>query len=249
MIQIRDLHKQLGTAHVLQGVDFDVAAGEIIALIGPSGTGKSVLLKQIVGLLEPDAGDVFVHGQSVPRANSAQLAQLRRGMGYVFQNAALLDFLTVAENLRLALPDQEYRANRRAAEKRIRSALAMVNLHVSTLRKLPGELSGGMRKRVGVARAIIHEPRVLLYDEPATGLDPRNVAAIDDLILRNRDRFGATSLVVTHDIPSVHRVADRVVLLAEGRVRFIGKPPELLTTEDEYVRNFLFFPRRQHEHL
>ncbi|HEY0303939.1 MAG TPA: ATP-binding cassette domain-containing protein [Longimicrobiales bacterium] len=249
MIQIRDLHKQLGTAHVLQGVDFDVAAGEIIALIGPSGTGKSVLLKHIVGLLEPDAGDVLVHGHSVPRANSAQLAQLRRGMGYVFQDAALLDFLTVAENLRLALPDQEYRANRRAAEKRIRSALAMVNLHVDTLRKLPGELSGGMRKRVGVARAIIHEPRVLLYDEPATGLDPRNVAAIDDLILRNRDRFGATSLVVTHDIPSVHRVADRVVLLAEGRVRFIGKPPELLTTEDEYVRNFLFFPRRQHEHL
>lgn len=249
MIQIRELHKQLGNAQVLQGVDFDVAAGEILALIGPSGTGKSVLLKHVVGLLEPDAGDVLVDGHSVPRANSARLAQMRRGMGYVFQDGALLDFLTVAENLRLALPDPEYRANPRAAEKRIRSAIAMVNLHVDTLRKLPGELSGGMRKRVGVARAIIHEPGILLYDEPATGLDPRNVAAIDDLILRNRDRFGATSLVVTHDMLSVHRIADRVVLLAEGRVRFIGKPHELLTSEDEYVRNFMFFPRRQHEHL
>jgi phospholipid/cholesterol/gamma-HCH transport system ATP-binding protein len=249
MIRIRGLHKQLGNAPVLQGIDLDVAAGEVLALIGPSGTGKSVLLKHIVGLLEPDEGDVLVDGHSVPRANSAQLAQLRRGMGYVFQDAALLDFLTVAENLRLALPDAEYRANRRAGERRIRNAIGLVNLSADTLRKLPGELSGGMRKRVGVARAIIHEPRILLYDEPATGLDPRNVAAIDDLILRNRDRFGATSLVVTHDIPSVHRVADRVVLLAAGRVRFTGKPHELLTSDDEYVRNFMFQPRRQHEHL
>ena len=249
MIQIRGLHKRLGNAQVLRGIDLDVEPGEILALIGPSGTGKSVLLKHIVGLLEPDDGDVVVNGQSIPRSSSTQLAQLRRAMGYVFQDAALLDFLTVEQNLRLALPDQEYRKNEAAAAVRIRSAIAMVNLAEDVLVKLPGELSGGMRKRVGVARAIIHEPRILLYDEPATGLDPRNVAAIDDLILRNRDRFGATSLVVTHDIPSVHRVADRVALLAEGAVRFLGTPHELLASEDEYVRNFLFYTRRKHEHV
>lgn len=249
MISIRGLQKKLGNAQVLQGVDLDVAPGEILALIGPSGTGKSVLLKHIVGLLEPDCGDVLVNGQSVPGANRTQLAQLRRTMGYVFQDAALLDFLSVAENLRLALCDQEYRANEAAAQARIRGAITMVNLNEDTLLKLPGELSGGMRKRVGVARAIIHEPRILLYDEPATGLDPRNVVVIDQLILRNRDRFGATSLVVTHDIPSVHRIADRVLLLAEGRVRFLGTPRDLLDTDDGYVRDFILQPRTTHEHL
>ena len=249
MIRIRALHKRLGNAAVLRGIDLDVAPGEILALIGPSGTGKSVLLKHIVGLMDPDSGDIAIAGQSVPRANRAQLAHLRRSMGYVFQDAALLDFLTVEDNLRLALSDDEYRGNEGAARARIYNAIAMVNLAEDTLRKLPGELSGGMRKRVGVARAIIHEPRILLYDEPATGLDPRNVAAIDDLILRNRDRFGATCLVVTHDIPSVHRVADRVMLLADGKVQFLGKPHELLASEDEYVRNFLFYTRRTHEHV
>jgi phospholipid/cholesterol/gamma-HCH transport system ATP-binding protein len=249
MIRIRALHKQLGSARVLQGVDVDVAPGEIMALIGPSGTGKSVLLKHIVGLLEPDSGDVTVEGCSVPRADAATLAQLRRRMGYVFQDAALLDFLTVEQNLRLALPDQEYRHAESAASARIRNAIAMVNLSADVLPKYPDELSGGMRKRVGVARAIIHEPRLLLYDEPATGLDPRNVAAIDELVLRNRDRFGATSLIVTHDIPSVHRVADRVLLLTEGRVRFLGTPRELVESDNEYVTNFLFYTRRKHEHV
>lgn len=249
MISIRALRKRLGLAQVLQGIDLDVHAGEILALIGPSGTGKSVLLKHIVGLLEPDSGAVVVDGHSVPDADAALLARLRRRMGYVFQDAALLDFLTVAQNLRLALSDDEYRRNEDAAAARMRNALTTVNLPEDVLAKYPGELSGGMRKRVGVARAIIHEPHILLYDEPATGLDPRNVAAIDELVLRNRDRFGATSLIVTHDIPSVHRVADRVVLLAEGRVRFLGTPRELIETEDDFVRNFLFYTRRKHEHV
>ena len=249
MIYINGLQKQLGGNAVLRGVDMTIEAGEVLALIGPSGTGKSVLLKHICGLMEPDDGDVVIEDRSVTAANARELAHIRRSMGYVFQDAALLDSLTVERNLRLALSDAECRRDATAAQRRIRAAIAMVNLDESVLRKLPIELSGGMRKRVGVARAIIHEPRILLYDEPATGLDPRNVAAIDELILRNRDRFGATSVVVTHDIPSVQRVADRVAMLADGKVRFVGTPKELLMSEDEDVQNFMFFTGRKNEHV
>lgn len=249
MIYINQLYKKLGGAEVLRGVDIAIEEGEILAVIGPSGTGKSVLLKHIVGLLDPDAGDVLIDGRSVTAANASQLAEMRRTMGYVFQDAALLDSLTVERNLSLALSDDEHRRDAQGARKRLRNAIAMVNLDESVLSKTPMELSGGMRKRVGVARAIIHEPRILLYDEPATGLDPRNVAAIDELILRNRDRFGATSIVVTHDIPSVQHVADRVAMLSEGKVRFLGTPRELLLSEDEHVQNFMFFTRRKNEHV
>ena len=249
MIHINRLHKRLGGATVLDGVDMVIESGEVIALIGPSGTGKSVLLKHIVGLMEPDDGDVVVDNRSVRRANARELADMRRTMGYVFQDAALLDFLTVEKNLRLALSDAEYRHDAAGAQRRIKAAIAMVNLDESVLGKLPSQLSGGMRKRVGVARAIIHEPRILLYDEPSTGLDPRNVAAIDELVLRNRDRFGATSVIVTHDIPSVHRIADRVALLAEGRLRFLGTPRQLLDSDDPHVRNFMFHTRRKDEHV
>ena len=249
MIQINGLHKKLGGTPVLQGVDLVIEEGEVLALIGPSGTGKSVLLKHIVGLMDPDSGDVFIDNRSVRRANARELADMRRSMGYVFQDAALLDSLTVRRNLRLALSDAEYRHDPDGAANRIRTAIAAVNLDETVLDKLPSELSGGMRKRVGVARAIIHEPRVLLYDEPSTGLDPRNVAAIDELVLRNRDRFGATSVIVTHDIPSVHRIADRVGLLADGRVRFLGTPKELLASNDPHVTNFMFYARRKDEHV
>jgi phospholipid/cholesterol/gamma-HCH transport system ATP-binding protein len=249
MIQINGLHKKLGGTPVLQGVDLIIEAGEVLALIGPSGTGKSVLLKHIVGLMAPDSGDVVIDNRSVRRANAGELADMRRSLGYVFQDAALLDSLTVRRNLRLALSDAEYRHDPEGAAHRIRSAIAAVNLDETVLDKLPSQLSGGMRKRVGVARAIIHEPRVLLYDEPSTGLDPRNVAAIDELVLRNRDRFGATSVIVTHDIPSVHRIADRVGLLADGRVRFLGTPKELLASNDPYVTNFMFYARRKDEHV
>lgn len=249
MIHVNGLHKKLGGAPVLQGVDLVIEAGEVLALIGPSGTGKSVLLKHIVGLLDPDHGDVVINNRSVRCANARELAEMRRSMGYVFQDGALLDSLTVRRNLRLALSDTEYRHDPNGANNRIRTAIAAVNLDDTVLDKLPSQLSGGMRKRVGVARAIIHEPRVLLYDEPSTGLDPRNVAAIDELVVRNRDRFGATSVIVTHDIPSVHRIADRVGLLAEGRVRFLGTPQELLASNDPHVTNFMFYARRKNDHV
>lgn len=239
MISIRSLHKSLNGSRVLRGVDLEVHAHETLALIGPSGTGKSVLLKHIVGLLEPDAGDVLINGQSVAQATYEQLARLRLELGYVFQDAALLDSLTVEENLRLALSDDACRRDPAFAHSRILEALDLVNLDASTLRKLPRELSGGMRKRVGVARAIINRPRVLLYDEPTTGLDPQNVERINELVLKNQMRFGATSIVISHDLSSVRRIATRVALLAHGIVHFHGTPAELDASTDSFVRDFL----------
>jgi phospholipid/cholesterol/gamma-HCH transport system ATP-binding protein len=239
MITITALTKKLGGTVVLNGIDLDVATGETLALIGPSGTGKSVLLKHIVGLLEPDSGDVRINEHSIAHATYRELATLRQDIGYVFQDAALLDSLTVDENLRLALSDAECRRDARYAPGRVLEALTNVNLDTSVLRKFPRELSGGMRKRVGVARAIINRPRIILYDEPATGLDPRNVERINELVLKNQERFGATSIVITHDIPSVQRVADRVALLAQGAVQFHGTPAQLRDCSNPIVRDFL----------
>jgi phospholipid/cholesterol/gamma-HCH transport system ATP-binding protein len=239
MISIRSLQKSLGGAPVLRGVNLEVCAHETLALIGPSGTGKSVLLKHIVGLLEPDAGDVLINGHSVAHASYRELAQLRSQVGYVFQDAALLDSLNVEENLRLALSDAVCRRDPTFARGRILEALDLVNLDPSVLHKLPRELSGGMRKRVGVARAIINRPHVLLYDEPTTGLDPRNVERINALILKNQSHFGATSIVISHDLASVHRIANRVALLAQGVIHFHGTPPELDACIDPIVREFL----------
>jgi phospholipid/cholesterol/gamma-HCH transport system ATP-binding protein len=239
MIRITDLHRKLGGVPVLAGIDLEVEAGEVLALIGPSGTGKSVLLKHIIGLLEPDRGDVLVGGRSVVKATYRQLAVIRRGMGYVFQDAALLDSLTLEENLRLALDDAACRRSPGYAAARIAASMAAVNLPTDALRKRPGELSGGMRKRGGVARAILNEPSVLLYDEPTTGLDPRNAAGIHRLIRSIRNRLGATSLVVTHDITALPGLADRVALLEGGRVRFLGTPAELLASDDAGVVEFL----------
>ena len=238
MIRIEGVHKRLGGRPVLRGVDLEVERGEILALVGPSGTGKSVLLKHIVGLIQPDAGDVYVDGRSVGRASYGELAEIRRRMGYVFQDGALLDSLTIRENLRLALDDDAYERHPERCERAIEETLALVNLDGSVLEKRPGELSGGMRKRVGVARAILNRPEVLLYDEPTAGLDPRNVVHMDGLIARMRDRLGATSVVITHDLGSVRRIADRVALLADGRVRFVGNVAEFFDSRDPEVRAF-----------
>jgi phospholipid/cholesterol/gamma-HCH transport system ATP-binding protein len=235
MITIRSLEKSLGGTPVLRGVNLNVQEQETLALIGPSGTGKSVLLKHIVGLLEPDAGDVLVEGRSVARANARELASLRRKMGYVFQDAALLDSLTVLENLQLAFSD----AAHENAIDRIHDVIEQVNLNDSVLRKYPRELSGGMRKRVGVARALMNRPRIMLYDEPTTGLDPRNVERMNELVSRNRDHLGATSIMISHDLGAVQQIADRVALLIDGQVRFHGTPAELNASEDPVVQDFI----------
>jgi phospholipid/cholesterol/gamma-HCH transport system ATP-binding protein len=238
MIEIRALHSYLGGRAVLRGVDLRIATGEAVAIIGPSGTGKSVLLKHVIGLLEPDAGDVLIDGRSIGRARYRELADVRAAMGYVFQDGALLDSLTVRQNLRLALSDERCAHDHDFADERITESLAAVNLPVRVLEQLPAELSGGMRKRVGVARAIINSPRVILYDEPTTGLDPANARAINELIRSTHRRLGATTVVVSHELTALERIADRVILLDSGVVCFDGTPAELFATSNPGVAAF-----------
>jgi phospholipid/cholesterol/gamma-HCH transport system ATP-binding protein len=235
MIRVDALHKQLAGQRVLDGVTLEVPRGQAVALVGPSGTGKSVLLKHIIGLMQPDSGDVVIDDVSVVRAGYKQLATLRRRIGYVFQDAALLDSLTVEENLRLALNDAACAHDPEHCARRILAALHAVNLAAPVLDKLPGELSGGMRKRVGVARALINQPDIILYDEPTTGLDPQNTAVINQTIAESRKR-NATSLVITHDIDAIRTFADRVVMLEDGRIRFDGTPADFYSTQTTFTR-------------
>jgi phospholipid/cholesterol/gamma-HCH transport system ATP-binding protein len=239
MIEFRDLHKSLGGEPVLRGIDLSVQEGETLALLGPSGAGKSVLLKHAIGLMRPDRGDVLVDGISLARASTSELRRIRRRVGYVFQNAALFDSLTVAENIRLAQDDD--RELRSVAECRAEAAtlLERVNLDPSVLDMFPSQLSGGMRKRVGVARAIASHPRYLLYDEPTTGLDPINAETIDALIMELDMKLGVTSIVVTHDLESAFQVGDRIALLYEGRIHICAPPDDILASTDPVVQRFV----------
>lgn len=239
MIAVEGLHKRMGRDHVLRGIDLTVGRGEVVALVGPSGTGKSTLLKHVIGLLEPDGGDVRIDGRSVSTAGGRELSDLRRRMGYAFQDGALLDSLTVRENLRLALDDDACARDPDHERRRISEALRSVQLEPGVLAKRPDELSGGMRKRVGVARAILNEPELLLFDEPTSGLDPRNVRAIHALVRSARSRYGATALVVTHALTALPDFADRVVLLLRGRVHLDTSPAGLFTSPDPEVRSFI----------
>ena len=237
MIEFQDLHKAFGPKTVLGGLSLKIADGETLVIIGYSGTGKSVALKHIVGLLQPDAGDVIVDGKAVSTLDRADLTTLRQGIGYVFQFAALFDSMTVADNLALGL-----RRRRGLSEEeiddRVREALALVDLS-GTEERLPAELSGGMRKRVGIARAIALQPRYILYDEPTTGLDPVTSAVIDRLMVRTREHLGVTGVVVTHDMRSAYTVGDRIAMLYEGRIRQVGTVAEIQETEDPVVRQFI----------
>lgn len=245
MIEFRDVHKAFDDLQVLRGVDLTVEEGETLALLGPSGTGKSVLLKHAIGLLVPDRGDVIVDDISVVRADEEQLRQLRRRLGYVFQNAALFDSLTVAENLYLAQTDERTARSQAECRREAKELLERVNLDASVLDKYPSELSGGMRKRVGVARAIASNPRYLLWDEPTTGLDPVNADNIDELILELGRGTGVTSIVVTHDLDTAFEVGDRIALLYEGKVRAVGTPREMLDSTDPVVMRFVRRTRLQ----
>jgi phospholipid/cholesterol/gamma-HCH transport system ATP-binding protein len=236
VIEFQDLHKGFGEQSVLAGLSLTVQDGETLVIIGYSGTGKSVALKHVVGLLHPDAGDVIVDGQAVSTLDRDGLTALRRGIGYVFQFAALFDSMTVAENVamglrRRGLSDEEI-------EDRVREALALVDLS-GTEERLPAELSGGMRKRVGIARAIALRPRYILYDEPTTGLDPVTSAIMDRLMVRAREHLGVTGVVVTHDMRSAYTVGDRVAMLYEGRIRQVGTVAEIQATADPVVRQFI----------
>lgn len=236
MIQFRDLRKAFDERTVLDGFTLDIVDGETMVIIGFSGAGKSVALKHVVGLLHPDAGDVIVDGRPVSTLDRAALTTLRRDIGYVFQFAALFDSLTVADNVALGLrrrglSDEEIDA-------RVAEALALVDL-TGTDAQFPAELSGGMRKRVGIARAIALKPRYILYDEPTTGLDPVTSAVMDRLMVRTREHLGVTGLVVTHDMRSAYTVGDRIAMLYEGRVRQVGTVAEIQATGDPVVRQFI----------
>jgi phospholipid/cholesterol/gamma-HCH transport system ATP-binding protein len=239
MIEFRNVHKAFDTLQVLSGVDLVVEDGETLALLGPSGTGKSVLLKHAIGLLKPDLGDVIVDGTSVANASDRQLRDLRRRLGYVFQNAALFDSLTVAENLYLAQTDDSMSRTPKECRAEAIELLRRVNMDAGVLDKYPAELSGGMRKRVGVARAIASRPRYLLWDEPTTGLDPVNADNIDELIFELGRGLGVTSIVVTHDLDTAFDVGDRIALLHDGRIRAVGTPDAMLDSTDPIVMRFV----------
>ncbi len=236
MIRFQNLHKGFDGKPVLAGFDLEVPDGETVVIIGYSGTGKSVALKHVVGLLHPDAGDVIVDGRAVSTLERPALTALRREIGFVFQFAALFDSLTVFDNVALGLRRRGLSDDEIAA--RVREALALVDL-TGAEDTYPAALSGGMRKRVGIARAIALRPRYILYDEPTTGLDPVTAAVIDQLILRARAQLGVTGIVVTHDMRSAYTVGDRIAMLYEGRVRQAGTVAEIRETQDPVVRQFI----------
>ena len=236
MIQFANLHKAFDGHQVLAGLTLDVRDGETLVMIGYSGTGKSVALKHIVGLLQPDAGDVVVDGRAVSTLDRAGLTALRREIGYVFKFAALFDSMTVADNVALGLRRRQIGDDEIA--ERVTEALALVDL-TGAGDHYPAELSGGMRKRVGIARAIALRPRYILYDEPTTGLDPVTSAVIDRLMVRTREHLGVTGVVVTHDMRSAYTVGDRIAMLYEGRIRQVGAVAEVQATQDPVVRQFI----------
>jgi phospholipid/cholesterol/gamma-HCH transport system ATP-binding protein len=246
MIEVRDLKKRFGSHPVLDGINLRIDAGETAVIIGRSGGGKSVLLKLIIGLLTPDSGEVLVAGENITRMSERQLIQVRRRFGMVFQGAALFDSLTVAQNVAFALHRRGQYTEREIGE-RVDRALEMVDLP-GTQDKKPAELSGGMRKRVGLARAIVYQPEIVLYDEPTTGLDPIVSDSIDQLMMRVCGKLKVTSVVVTHDMRSARRVGKRIFLLHEGRIHVSGTPEEIFNSKDPIVHRFVNGISDQAEH-
>jgi len=238
VIRFHDVHKAFGENEVLRGFSLEVREGETMVIIGYSGTGKSVAIKHIVGLLEPDEGHVEVDGVTVGSLTRRELYRLRSKIGYVFQFAALFDSLTIAENVAMGLRKQGELTEPQIAE-RVRESLRLVDLDDSVGDKLPSELSGGMRKRVGIARAIAIRPKYLLYDEPTTGLDPVTSAIIDDLMVRMQRQLGVTGIVITHDMRSAYTVGTRIAMLYEGRVRQVGTVDEIRQSTDPIIRQFI----------
>jgi phospholipid/cholesterol/gamma-HCH transport system ATP-binding protein len=236
-IRLVDVYKAFGSKEVLTGFSLDIEEGQTISIIGGSGVGKSVALKHIVGLLVPDRGEVWVDGRNVSSLSQEELYELRRDVGYVFQFAALFDSMTVHDNVGMGLKRIPGWTPARISA-RVAECLHLVDLDGYGDR-LPAELSGGQRKRAGLARAIATEPKYLLYDEPTTGLDPVTTAVIGQLIVRMRAELGVTGVVITHDMDSAFRISDRIAMLYDGRIRFEGTPDEVRGTQDRVVRGFI----------
>ena len=237
MIETRDLRKSFGTQKVLDGISFKIEKGESVVIIGGSGGGKSVLLKHLIGLMTPNSGDVLIANQSIVNMNERELIRVRNRFGMLFQSAALFDSMTVEENIGFVLRKQDELSESEIKE-RISETLEMVELP-GTEKKKPAELSGGMKKRVGLARAIAYRPEIVLYDEPTTGLDPIVSDAIDQLILRVWERLKVTSVVVTHDTRSMRRVGQRIIYLRQGKVYADSTPEEIFSSKDPLIHNFV----------
>ena len=237
MIKLVNVHKAFGPKQVLQGFTLDIAEGETMVVIGYSGTGKSVAIKHIVGLLEPDLGEVWVDGLEVPKLPRRDLYELRSHIGYVFQFAALFDSYSIGENVAMGLRKQGI-LRPHEIEIRVHEALELVDLP-NVAERFPAELSGGMRKRVGIARAVALRPKYMLYDEPTTGLDPVTSATIDELMIRMREALGVTSVVITLDMRSAYTVGTRIAMLYDGQVRQVGSVEEIRNTTDPVVRQFI----------
>jgi phospholipid/cholesterol/gamma-HCH transport system ATP-binding protein len=235
-IELAGVRKSFGRRVILESISLTVRDGETLAVIGASGSGKSVMLKSIVRLLVPDAGNVHVDGRDVSELRREELFELRRRVGYVFQFAALFDSMTVFDNVAMGL--RRIRMREPELGERVRESLRLVEM-AEYEDRLPAQLSGGQRKRVGLARAIATRPKYVLYDEPTTGLDPVTTAVIDGLIMKMARELGVTSVVVTHDMKSAYRVANRVAMLHEGGIRWIGTPDEIQRADDPVVRGFI----------
>jgi phospholipid/cholesterol/gamma-HCH transport system ATP-binding protein len=237
MIEIEDLHKSFGSKVVLAGLTLSIERGETMVVIGGSGSGKSVLLKHVIGLMKPDKGRVVVDGQEVGGLNETQLTDVRKKFGMLFQGAALFDSLSVWENVGFWLTQHSKRRPREIKDI-AREKLALVGLKgVEDL--MPAELSGGMKKRVGLARAIAHDPQIMLYDEPTTGLDPIMADVINELIIRLKDQLKMTSIAITHDMTSAYKIADRIAMLYQGQIQEVGTPDEIRASRNPIVRQFI----------
>ncbi len=237
IIEFKDVHKTFNGAAVHNGINLSILEGEILSLLGGSGSGKSVLLKEMIGLMQPDKGDIVVLGNTVTRMNEEELIKLREHVGMLFQGAALFDSLTVYENI--AYPLREHlRLTEREIRERVAEKLQLVGLR-GIESKMPSELSGGMKKRVGLARAIATEPDIILYDEPTTGLDPITAQRINALIIELQRKLGITTIVVTHDLHCVKIVSDRIAMLYEGKIVATGTWEELKDSNIQEVRDFL----------
>ncbi len=239
MIDIEDVWKAFGDHEVLKGVTAHVDKGTTFVVLGGSGSGKTVLMKHVIGLFTPDRGRVTVNGIELAKLSGRVLTEARRMVGMVFQGAALFDSMTVYDNVAFPLRERQRGIPHDELRRRVVESLRVVDLGEEVLDKWPAELSGGMKKRVGLARALVHEPQVVLYDEPTTGLDPITTAYVDEMILAAKARLGVTSMVISHDIASSFKVADKLAVLYDGRIAAQGTPAEVRASTDPYVQRFL----------
>ncbi len=239
IIEFKDVHKSFGKNYVHKGINLAIYRGETIALIGGSGQGKTVLLKELTGLMYPDQGRVIVEGKDVTRMREKELLDIRKDVGFLFQGAALFDSLNVKENIAYSLREH-FKLDNEEIERRVTEKLKLVGLGDPAVAKLmPEELSGGMKKRVGLARAIATDPKIIIYDEPTTGLDPTNVRRINNMIRYLQEKLGVTSIGVTHDMESIFEFADRIAMIWKGKIIGVGTVEEMRNSDDDIIREFI----------